>query len=252
VIDAIHKLMERETAGDPISGLKWTRKTTDKIARQLKRLGIAVSRNTVGRLLRQMKYSLRTNRKKISTGSTSDRDRQFRYLCRQRDQFEKRGDPVLSVDAKKRELIGNFKNPGVKWEQSCTDVSDHDFGSDATGIGIPYGIYDTQANRGSVLPRNFPRNIRLRRLLPQQVVANGRTQTLPAIQPHPYPGRYRRQQWGPTWRLEARDSAATVRSPGTQHHRFSLPFRRLQMESHRASFVQSDQQELGSRAAGQL
>jgi len=150
VIDAIHKLMERETAGDPVSGLKWTRKTTDKIARQLKRLGIAVSRNTVGRLLRQMKYSLRTNRKKISTGSTSDRDRQFRYLCRQRDQFEKRGDPVLSVDAKKRELIGNFKNPGVKWEQSCTDVSDHDFGSDATGIGIPYGIYDTQANRGSV------------------------------------------------------------------------------------------------------
>jgi hypothetical protein len=62
-----------------------------------------------------MKYSLRTNRKKISAGSTSDRDRQFLYLCRQRDQFEKRGDPVLSVDAKKRELIGNFKNPGVKW-----------------------------------------------------------------------------------------------------------------------------------------
>jgi hypothetical protein len=113
-------------------------------------LGIAVSRNTVGRLLRQMKYSLRTNRKKISAGSTSDRDRQFRYLCRQRDQFEKRGDPVLSVDAKKRELIGNFKNPGVKWEQSSSDVNDHDFRSAAKGIGIPYGIYDTQANRGSV------------------------------------------------------------------------------------------------------
>jgi hypothetical protein len=71
VIDAIHKLMERETAGDPISGLKWTRKTTDKIARQLRRLGITVGRNTVGRLLRQMKYSLRTNRKRISAGSTS-------------------------------------------------------------------------------------------------------------------------------------------------------------------------------------
>jgi hypothetical protein len=83
VIDAIHRLMERETAGDPISGLKWTRKTTDKIARQLQRLGIAVGRNTVGRLLRQMQYSLRTNRKKISAGSTSDRDRPFCYLCRQ-------------------------------------------------------------------------------------------------------------------------------------------------------------------------
>ena len=139
MIDAIHKLMERETAGDPISGLKWTRKTTEKIARQLQRLGIAVSRNTVGRLLRQMNYSLRTNRKRISAGSTSDRDRQFRSLCRQRDQFEKRGDPVLSVDAKKRELIGNFKNPGVKWEPSATAVNDHDFRSAARGIGIPYG-----------------------------------------------------------------------------------------------------------------
>ena len=142
--------MERETAGDPISDLKWTRKTTDKIARQLKRVGIAVSRNTVGRLLRKMKYSLRTKRKVISPGSTSDRDRQFRYLNRQRDQFEKRGDPVLSVDAKKRELIGEFKNPGVQWEQSSTIVNDHDFRSHAKGIGIPYGIYDTQANRGSV------------------------------------------------------------------------------------------------------
>jgi len=150
VIDAIHKLMEKETAGDPISGLKWTRKTTAKIARQLRRLGITVSRNTVGRLLRQMKYCLRTNRKTISSGSTADRDRQFRYLCRQRGRFEKRGDPVLSVDAKKREMIGNFKNPGAKWERSRTDVKDHYFRSEATGIGIPYGIYDIQANRGSV------------------------------------------------------------------------------------------------------
>ena len=105
--------MERETAGDPISGLKWTRKTTDKIARQLKRLRITVGRNTVGRLLRQMKFSLRTNRKRISAGSTSDRDRQFRYLCRQRNQFEKRGDPVLSVDAKKRELIRISRIPAL-------------------------------------------------------------------------------------------------------------------------------------------
>ena len=97
-----------------------------------------------------MKYSLRTNRKTISAGSTSDRDRQFRYLCRQRNRFEKQGDPVLSVDAKKRELIGNFKNPGTKWEPTSTAVNDHDFRSAATGIAIPYGIYDTHANRGKV------------------------------------------------------------------------------------------------------
>ena len=142
--------MERDTAGDPISGLKWTRKTTAKIARELARLGIAVSRNTVGRLMRHMKFCLRTNRKTISSGSTPDRNRQFLYLKRQWSQFQKRGDPVLSVDAKKRELIGNFKNTGVKWEQSATVVNDHDFRSSAKGIAIPYGIYDTTANRGSV------------------------------------------------------------------------------------------------------
>jgi hypothetical protein len=106
---------------------------------------------TVGRLPRQMKYSLRTNRKKITTSSSADRDRQFRYIRRQRTLFARRGDPVVSVDAKKRELIGNFKNPGVKWEQYSTDVNDHDFRSDSIGIGIPYGIYDTQANRGCVI-----------------------------------------------------------------------------------------------------
>ena len=151
MITAIQKLMEQETAGDPVTGLKWTRKTTAKIAWQLRRLGIRVSRNTVGRLLRLMKYSLRTNRKRITTSSSADRDRQFRYIRRQRCRFEKHGDPVVSVDAKKRELIGNFKNPGVKWERSSTNVNDHDFRSDAVGIGIPYGIYDPRANRGCVV-----------------------------------------------------------------------------------------------------
>jgi hypothetical protein len=133
-----------------MSGLKWTRKTTAKIARQLKHLRIVVSRNTVGRLLRQMYYSLGTNRKQIATRSSPDRARPFRYISRQRDRFEKRGDPVVSVDAKKRGLIGNFKNPGVKWEQSSTVVNDHDFLSDTVGIGIPYDIYKTQTNRGCI------------------------------------------------------------------------------------------------------
>ncbi len=98
-----------------------------------------------------MKFSLRTNRKRITTSSSADRDRQFRCIRRQRNFFERCGDPVISVDAKKRELIGNFKNPGVKWERSSTEVNDHDFRSDATGVGIPYGIYDDQANRGCVV-----------------------------------------------------------------------------------------------------
>jgi hypothetical protein len=85
-----------------------------------------------------MKPCLRTNRKTISAGSPSARDRQFRSLCRQRNQFEKRGDPVLGVDGKKRELIGNFKNTGAKWERTSTAVNDHDFRSAAKGIAIPY------------------------------------------------------------------------------------------------------------------
>ena len=199
-----------------------------------------------------MKYSLRTNRKKISAGSTSDRDRQFRYLCRQRDQFEKRGDPILSVDAKKRELIGNFKNPGVKWAQSYTEVNDHDFRSAAQGIGIPYGIYDTQANRGCVILGTSHETSAFAVSCLRTWWQTEGHKRLPAIQPHPHPGRYGRQQWGPTRRLEARDSTAALRWPGTHRHRLSLSFRRLQMESHRASFVQPDQQKLGSRASGQL
>ena len=86
----------------------------------------------------------------------------------------------------------------------------------------------------------------------RKMVAAGRPQALPPVPPDPHPGRYRRQQWGTARRLEARTPAATVRWPWTEHHRFSLPIRGLQMESHRASFVQPDQQELGRRVSGQL
>lgn len=146
----IQKLMEHETAGDPMTGLKWTRKTTAKIAKQLKSLGIKVSRNTVGKLLKKMGYSLKTNRKKISNGSRGDRDAQFVYIGDLREQFMKQGRPIVSVDAKKKELIGQFKNPGSTWVQESVPVNDHDFRSLAKGKGIPYGIYDLQANRGSI------------------------------------------------------------------------------------------------------
>ncbi len=97
-----------------------------------------------------MDFSLRVNRKAIATDSSPDRDQQFRYISSLRTRFERQGLPIISVDTKKRELVGNFKNNGVKWDRTPVRVNDHDFRSDAIGVAIPYGIYDLLANRGSV------------------------------------------------------------------------------------------------------
>jgi hypothetical protein len=143
--------MEYDTAGDPMTGLKWTRRTTEKIACELAKLGgIEVSANTVGRILKGFGYSLRVNHKKISSGTGPNRDAQFKKIGAIRDRFSRRGLPVISVDTKKKELVGNFKNPGVAWNKQAVAVNDHDFRSQGLGLAVPYGIYDLQANRGSV------------------------------------------------------------------------------------------------------
>jgi len=134
-----------------MTGLKWTRRTTEKIARELAHLGgIEVSANTVGRILKELGYSLRVNHKKVSSGTGPDRDAQFKQICAIRDRFSRRGLPVISVDTKKKELVGNFKNPGAAWNKQAVAVKDHDFRSQGLGLAVPYGIYDIQANRGSV------------------------------------------------------------------------------------------------------
>lgn len=149
-MDAIQRLLEHDTAGDPITGLKWTRKTTGKIAEALQQIEIPVSPNTVARLLYKMDFSLRVNRKQIATNSTPYRDQQFQFIGKLRTRFQRQGLPIISVDSKKREMIGNFKNTGSKWDRSPVLVNDHDFLSDASGVGISYGIYDLSHNRGSV------------------------------------------------------------------------------------------------------
>jgi len=145
--------MEYDTAGDPITGLKWTRKTTEKIASELKSIGIKVSSNTVGKLLRDMGFSLRVNQKKIASAGKpiskeekEIRNCQFIYIRHLRETFAQKGYPVISVDAKKKELIGNFKNPGTSYSLEPVLTNDHDFRSYSIGIGIPYGIYDTLVN----------------------------------------------------------------------------------------------------------
>jgi len=141
------------TAGDPITGLKWTRKTTAKVSEALRTLDIDVSPRTVARLLEDLDYRLRVNHKKLARGSTrtrSQRNQQFLYIETRRRSFAKRGLPVISVDTKKKELIGRFKNPGAAWAQVATPVNDHDFRSDASHIASPYGVFDPVANRGHV------------------------------------------------------------------------------------------------------
>ncbi len=145
--------MKHETAGDPMSGVKWTRKTTEKIASELRTAGIGVSPNTVGRLLKQMGYSLRVNHKQLARVckvAPEDRDAQFTHIAQLREHCAARGLPLISVDTKKKELIGRFKNPGAVWNREPVVVKDHDFLSEADGKAVPYGIYDILANRGTI------------------------------------------------------------------------------------------------------
>jgi hypothetical protein len=134
-----------------MTGLRWSRRTTITISEELIALGISVSPNTVARLLHQMGYSLRVNHKQMATAVSPDRNLQFEYLADLRGHFQQRHLPIVSVDSKKRELLGNFKNPGRRWESTPRRVYDHDFRSDSTGVAIPYGIYDVHENRGTLV-----------------------------------------------------------------------------------------------------
>ncbi|MGH8647078.1 MAG: ISAzo13 family transposase [Gammaproteobacteria bacterium] len=155
MIDRIAHLLKHETAGDPMHGLKWTRKTTRNVAQELRQLAIRISAKTVGRLLKEMGFSLRVNHKSLESGNKNPpprqvRNRQFKYINRKRREFASVGNPIISVDTKKKEKVGNFKNPGASWQQDPYLVNDHDFPNDAVGMAVPYGIFDTEANRGFV------------------------------------------------------------------------------------------------------
>ena len=142
--------MRIETAGDPMTGLRWTRRTTEKIAAELNALGIEVCPRTVARLLDKMGYSLRVNHKLVARCSPKDRDAQFAHIAELRESCAAAGIPVISVDTKKKELVGNFKNGGRAWSRKPVAVNDHDFRSEASGMATPYGVYDIQTNRGTV------------------------------------------------------------------------------------------------------
>jgi hypothetical protein len=151
-LSQLRQLLREDTAGDPMGqqGL-WTGLRLEQISQKLKGVGISVCPNTVRRLLDLLGFALHANRKSLSGPQSPERDCQFQYIRHQRQQFTQDALPVISVDTKKKELVGVFKNAGQLWSREPLPVNDHDFRSLAKGIAIPRGLLDLQANRGSVL-----------------------------------------------------------------------------------------------------
>ena len=148
----IEKILNETTAGDPMSLIKWTCKSVRGIEEQLIKSGHKITYRTVHRILQDMGYSLQSNRKSLSRENNPHRDRQFRLINRKVSKFIRDGLPVISVDAKKKELVGRFKNQGESWKKKGSPelVEDHDFPSRASGKAIPYGAYDVGRNEGFV------------------------------------------------------------------------------------------------------
>lgn len=145
-------ILDENTAGDPMSPLKWTNKSTYSIAKKLKSRGYTVSEDTVGRIVKHEGYTLQANKKSKESGSSAERDSQFRYINKMIAICIKKNIPFISVDAKKKELIGNFKNAGKIWlkKGQAEIVNVYDFESLAEGKAIPYGIYELLRNNGFV------------------------------------------------------------------------------------------------------
>jgi hypothetical protein len=152
LLEALERLIDPATRGDPMSPLRWTCKSTDKLAEELTRQNHPVSDRTVAMLLKQQGYSLQANRKTREGSSHPDRNAQFEYINRQVRAFQKRQQPVISVDTKKKELVGEFKNAGAEWrpQGQPEKVGVHDFPDKKLGKAIPYGVYDLACNEGWV------------------------------------------------------------------------------------------------------
>ena len=149
---ALERLVDPVTRGDPQSPLRWTCKSTTQLARELTRQGHPVSPRTVGRLLKASGYSLQGNRKTKEGADHPDRNAQFEHINGTVADFQKRGQPVISVDTKKKELVGQFRNDGREWhrKREPIEVRVHDFLDKELGKAIPYGVYDLTANQGWV------------------------------------------------------------------------------------------------------
>src|SRR5262249_1521942 len=151
IITALEQLMANDIAGDPMSEVKWVRTSLSYLSRELAKRGYNVSRQTVRRLLRDMGFSRKSNKRKQPKPKCPTRNEQFEYIALQRQGFSEAGLPVISVDTKKKELVGPFRNPGLSWCREAEEVDEHDFPSAAECQAVPFGIYDTAKNSGYVV-----------------------------------------------------------------------------------------------------
>ncbi len=145
----LSEIVAPHTAGDPMSDRKWLNCRLRDIQQQLKDVHL-VSLPVISRLLRSLGYTLKANRKEREGSQKPERDQQFRHIQEQRAAHQAFGQPCISVDTKKKELVGNFKNAGVIWCREAEQVNVHDFPSQAVGRAVPYGIYDLQHNCGTI------------------------------------------------------------------------------------------------------
>lgn len=152
VLEALEKLVDPTAKGDPESHLRWTSKSVRHLAAVLRKLGFQISHQTTASLLCELGYSLQVNQKALQGTSHEDRDNQFRFINNSVSGMQNYDQPVISVDTKKKELIGNFKNNGQEYRpKNCPiKVNDHDFPDPRLGKVVPYGIYDIGKNKGWV------------------------------------------------------------------------------------------------------
>lgn len=142
--------MAEETAGDPMSEQKWIRRSLRHLSRAVTAAGHPSSPPTLGRVLRAWRYSLKANVKRLTGADHPDREPQFQQIAAQRARFRAAGWPMISVDTKEKELVGNFKQAGQQWRQTAEAVLVHDFPADGLGRAVPYGVYDVARNEGAV------------------------------------------------------------------------------------------------------
>ena len=150
---ALEEMLNDEIAGSPEDDAMWVRSSCRKLAEQLKEKGFSLSYRTVWLMLRRMGFSMKTHIRN-RRGANRDpvrRDEQFRYIASQRGEFSQAGLPVISVDTKKKELIGNFRNPGKTWCRRPREVNEHDYASQAECLAVPFGVYDVAKNTGYVV-----------------------------------------------------------------------------------------------------
>jgi hypothetical protein len=150
ILAALERMLEDEVAGDPMTEQKWIRSSLRRLREKLRHEGYCVSTHPISRLLKKMGFSLKANKRKHGRSGCPDRNKQFKYIASRKQRFIRAGLPIISIDTKKKELVGDFKNEGKTWRRQAEEVNEHDFPGAAKCRAVPFGIYDPVRNEGYV------------------------------------------------------------------------------------------------------